>query len=260
MPEIMDIVMNPNLVKNYKSGSQISRLVTEKWFSDNMYCPACPSEYLAQTPPNEKVIDFYCPRCDEKYQLKGMAHPFGKKIVDSAHEPKIKMIQKQTGPNFVFLHYDMKPMKVRNMLIIPGHFLVPEVIEKRPPLRLPAQRAGWVGSNILLEKMPPDARLYVIKDFNIMPETTVRESWRKFLFLKDMRLDSRGWLNDVLAATRKLGKTEFTLEEIYGFEEELSQMHPDNLHVREKIRQQLQVLRDKGIVDFLGRGKYRLNS
>jgi type II restriction enzyme len=28
--------------------------------------------------------------------------------------------------------------------------------------------------------------------------------------------------------------------------------------VRDKIRQQLQVLRDKALVEFLGRGKYRL--
>ena len=34
-------------------------------------------------------------------------------------------------------------------------------------------------------------------------------------------------------------------------------LHPDNRHVRDKIRQQLQVLRDLGLVEFLGRGRYR---
>ncbi|MBZ5564268.1 MAG: hypothetical protein LAP13_17830 [Acidobacteriia bacterium] len=34
-------------------------------------------------------------------------------------------------------------------------------------------------------------------------------------------------------------------------------LHPDNLHVRDKIRQQLQRLRDLGLVEFLGGGKYR---
>ncbi|HEV2493712.1 MAG TPA: hypothetical protein VG204_11665 [Terriglobia bacterium] len=34
--------------------------------------------------------------------------------------------------------------------------------------------------------------------------------------------------------------------------------HAQNRHVRDKIRQQLQVLRDLGFVVFLGRGQYRL--
>jgi len=35
-------------------------------------------------------------------------------------------------------------------------------------------------------------------------------------------------------------------------------MFPNNHHVPEKIRQQLQVLRDAGLVRFLGRGHYEL--
>jgi type II restriction enzyme len=34
-------------------------------------------------------------------------------------------------------------------------------------------------------------------------------------------------------------------------------VHPDNRHVRDKIRQQLHVFRDLGFVEFLGRGRYR---
>jgi hypothetical protein len=33
---------------------------------------------------------------------------------------------------------------------------------------------------------------------------------------------------------------------------------PDNKHVKEKMRQQLQVLRDNGFLEFLDRGRYRL--
>jgi len=32
--------------------------------------------------------------------------------------------------------------------------------------------------------------------------------------------------------------------------------YPDNRHVREKLRQQMQRLRDLGLVLFLGRGRY----
>lgn len=73
--------------------------------------------------------------------------------------------------------------------------------------------------------------------------------------------DSRGWLSDVLACVEALdvaaGET-FTLEEMYGFEEELSRRWPENRHIRAKIRQQLQVLRDEGVLEFVGGGEYQL--
>jgi len=61
----------------------------------------------------------------------------------------------------------------------------------------------------------------------------------------------------VLNVVRGLNKTEFTLQGVYAFAAQLEKLHPDNRHVRDKIRQQLQVLRDLGFVEFLGRGRYR---
>jgi type II restriction enzyme len=63
---------------------------------------------------------------------------------------------------------------------------------------------------------------------------------------------------DVLTGIRSLAKREFALSEAYSLEERLSALHPDNRHVRDKIRQQLQVLRDAGLVEFVGGGRYRL--
>ena len=56
----------------------------------------------------------------------------------------------------------------------------------------------------------------------------------------------------------KLDKKEFTLNEVYAFENELSLLHPENRHIKDKIRQQLQFLRDKGYLDFVSRGNYQL--
>jgi len=64
-------------------------------------------------------------------------------------------------------------------------------------------------------------------------------------------------LMDVLACVERLPGREFTLEEMYLFTDELQQRHPSNSFVRPKIRQQLQCLRDKGYIEFLGRGHYR---
>jgi type II restriction enzyme len=76
--------------------------------------------------------------------------------------------------------------------------------------------------------------------------------------LKDISVTQRGWTLDVLNAVRRLGKTEFTTADAYAFTRELEQLHPDNRHVRDKIRQQLQVLRDAGLLLHLGRGEWRL--
>jgi len=51
---------------------------------------------------------------------------------------------------------------------------------------------------------------------------------------------------------------EFATAEVYAFTSELEKLHPDNRHVRDKIRQQLQVLRDMGLLIHLGRGEWRL--
>jgi len=51
---------------------------------------------------------------------------------------------------------------------------------------------------------------------------------------------------------------EFTLADVYAHAGALAKLHPQNRHVRDKIRQQLQVLRDLGLLEFLGGGSYRL--
>jgi type II restriction enzyme len=62
----------------------------------------------------------------------------------------------------------------------------------------------------------------------------------------------------MLNALRSLGKNEFSLAEVYAAEGTLARLHPENRHVRDKIRQPLQVLRNLGLVEFLGRGAYRI--
>jgi len=63
----------------------------------------------------------------------------------------------------------------------------------------------------------------------------------------------------VLSAVRKIGKKQFTLTEVYAHEESMHAAYPENSHIRDKIRQQLQVLRDLGYIEFLDkRGGYRV--
>lgn len=60
----------------------------------------------------------------------------------------------------------------------------------------------------------------------------------------------------MLNCINKIEEENFSLGQVYAFENVLAEKHPDNHHIRDKIRQQLQLLRDKGIIEFNGRGKY----
>jgi len=55
-----------------------------------------------------------------------------------------------------------------------------------------------------------------------------------------------------------IGKKEFTLADMYNFITILREKHPDNHNIEAKIRQQLQVLRDKGYLEFERRGIYKV--
>ena len=44
---------------------------------------------------------------------------------------------------------------------------------------------------------------------------------------------------------------------MYEFETQLSIQFPENNHIKDKIRQQLQILRDQNMIEFVGRGIYR---
>lgn len=147
---------------------------------------------------------------------------------------------------------------VRNLFIIPKHFFVLDIIEKRKPLKEGARRAGWVGSNILLSRIPEAGKIYIVRDSVILDQRAVLDLWRKTLFLRDESSAARGWLINVLKCVEEIGAKEFDLNEVYAFESRLSGLYPMNRFVRQKIRQQLQVLRDQGYLEFLGRGRYRL--
>ena len=62
---------------------------------------------------------------------------------------------------------------------------------------------------------------------------------------------------DIMNCVDKINENSFTLEQIYAFENQLKVKHPENNHIKDKIRQQLQYLRDKGLLEFTSRGNYK---
>jgi hypothetical protein len=255
----MQLTFNTSLASKYTSSSQKIRVLTEDWVSRTAFCPKCGQNKIFRYENNRPVADFYCQNCREEYELKSKKGEIGTKIVDGAYKTMIDRLGSSTNPNFFILSYNLSSYTVRNFLVIPKHFFVPEIIEKRKPLAETARRAGWVGCNILLNSIPEAGKVFIVRNGIIIPQQEVTEKWQRMTFLGDQReLNTKGWLLDVIRCIEKLNKKSFNLGEIYQFERELSILHPDNNHIKDKIRQQLQILRDKNYLEFTSRGHYRL--
>lgn len=252
----MDLSFNLNLAQGYTSNSQIARLLTENWVMKNSYCPGCGELSLNEFENNRPVADFYCKNCNEEYELKSKKGKLSNIISDGAYSTMIERINSENNPNFFFLTYT-KNWMVNNFIIIPKQFFTPEIIIKRPPLKETARRAGWIGCNIDISKVSEAGKVYLVKNSAIIDKKIVKEEFKKTLFLRSKTKDVKGWILDIMNCIDSIQKDSFTLDEMYQFEEKLKFKYPNNNFIKDKIRQQLQILRDKDIIEFLGRGKYK---
>lgn len=244
--------------RHYDSGSQTARVITETWVAESLYCPNCGNPRLNQFPPNLPVADFFCNKCQDQFELKSQKKEFGSKIANGAYETKLQRLNSNSSPNLILLKYNSTAAEVDSVCVVPKRFFVPSIVEKRKPLAPTAQRAGWIGSNILIGKIPSSGRVYFVKHGTIAPKKNVLEQWQSTAFLSGLSQSARGWLIEVMNCVDQLNAEEFSLNDVYRFESHLSQLYPGNNNIRPKIRQQLQVLRDNGYLKFLGKGSYRL--
>ncbi len=242
----------------YASPSQSARAWTERWVRDWVYCPNCGSPKVSSFPNNSPVADFFCAACKEEYELKSQKSLFSNKIMDGSYRTKCERLEASNNPNLLLLNYDLKQLSVTNFLVVPKHFFVREIIEERKPLSSTARRAGWIGSNILLNEVPESGKIFIVRSGQELPKEAVLAKWQRTLFLRDQDQEARGWLIEVMKCVESMGRQEFTLDDVYAFESKLGRLYPGNRNVRPKIRQQLQFLRDRGFLDFVSRGYYRL--
>jgi type II restriction enzyme len=242
----------------YKSASQRARIGTESWGAANFFCPACESPKLNVAPRNTVAVDYFCPSCESPFQLESQSKPLGTRIVDAAYSEMKRAIIEDRTPNLFVLHYDLDTWAVRTVLLVPHFAFALSAVERRKPLAPTARRAGWVGCNILLDKIPVHARISIVNEGTPQTSQQVRASYNRLRPLEKLQVEKRGWTLNVLQVVQSLGKLEFTLADVYAHADALAKLHPNNRHVRDKIRQQLQVLRDLGLLDFLTPGSYKL--
>jgi type II restriction enzyme len=169
----------------------------------------------------------------------------------------MRRIRENTTPTLLLLEYSAT-WSVRNLTAIHHSFITPSVIQCRPPLSVTARRAGWVGCNILLGAIPPEARVPMIESGKAREPKQVRSEFRKPEKLAMRSVSERNWAGAVLSLIHQTFEQTFTVQEAYSMEKQLSSLYPGNNNVRAKIRQQLQVLRDAGMLLTESRGVYKV--
>lgn len=252
----MNFEFNTRLEKPYNDGPQLIRVMSESWVAENIFCPRCGNPRISKLDNNQPVADFMCDGCGAIFELKSKKGNIGKKIVDGSYATMIKRITSTQNPDLFVLSYS-RSFSVINMFVIPRFLFVPMIIEKRKPLGERAHRAGWTGCNILIRDIPEQGKIDIIRNQIVSDVDNVVQKYRHIEKLRIDNIENRGWLFDVLNCINKIPSDVFSLGDVYAYAEFLQQKHIANHNVEAKIRQQLQFLRDKGFVEFLGRGEYR---
>lgn len=203
------------------------------------------------------ATDFKCLICGHKYELKTFRKRPYKSLVDGAYSSLISRINAGLTPTLCLLERN-DAWEVKSLTAIHASLLTAWAVQPRPPLSPTARRAGWVGCNIRLDRIPADGEITLIADGVEQSKEETRRKFQQFLPLSKFSADQRGWTALTLSIVRKLPDRTFSLRDLYAKQEEFSAVYPQNRHVRAKIRQQLQILRDFGVLAFKGNGDYSL--
>ena len=191
------------------------------------------------------------------YELKASKRPFHRRVLDGEYRTFVNAIASHDNPNLLLLNYDRPRMVVTGLHAIPRYALSRLIVIPRKPLGPFARRAGWQGCNIDLTGLPPSALIPIVISGNARARLDVLSDWQQFDFVRNADKSSRDWLPDILSCLGRINSEEFALGEVYGFEPELHGLHPGNVNIQPKIRQQLQILVRQGLLVRVRPGLYR---
>ena len=255
----MNLQMPADLGATFRGPTQKARVVTESWMAQEGYCPSCLGR-LSPMVGNFRAIDYECSQCRMPFQLKSTKSRIGNSVPDGAYETMIQAIRSDRSPAFVLMRYDLLWWTVRELFVVPAFALTEQAILPRKPLASTARRAGWVGCNIALNRIAPDVKVPLVENGIALSRQDVCERFVRLMPLRDISVRQRGWALAVLNGLQRAGWTTFTTNDAYKLETEVSRQFPGNRNIRPKIRQQLQVLRDMGILDHVQKGLWRIAS
>lgn len=167
----------------------------------------------------------------------------------------IERITSDLNPNFFFLNYDKRDLSVKNLILVPKHFFTTDMIIPRQK-GIP-NRPNYIMCSIDIQRVPTSGKIHIIQQGKIIDQAIILQQWQQYLFLRNINNDNKKWQLSILHCLDQIQNEYFSLKEMYAFETTLALQYPNNHFIKDKIRQQLQFLRDKGMIEFLGRGHYR---
>jgi hypothetical protein len=163
----------------YTSQAQRSRVLSGAWFQSNGYCLSCDNDRLLATTANTKARDFVCPSCNHNYELKALRTRPKRTLVDGAYSALMSRILDGSVPTLMMLERN-DAWEIQSLTAIHHLFLTPSVVEERKPLSPTARRAGWVGCNIRLDLISPDAQVAIVGDGRLNEPKLVREAFQRY--------------------------------------------------------------------------------
>lgn len=254
----MNLKCNTDVAAHLKSRSQMARVISEDWLAREGYCLNCTSNRLEPTRAGTVACDYLCPGCRQPYELKAAAKMHSGIVPDGGYESMLRRIRNADAPSLMLLNYT-QDWWVRGLVAIHPVFLTPAVVLRRakPHIR-PKSNAPYQMCDLNLRLIPADGKIVLVADGKEVAKSRSRELFRQSCRFAEVPMADRGWAALVLAVVRRLGKAEFTYTDLYRFEEELHAAYPQNNHIRPKIRQQMQRLRDLGYVEFVAPGEFRV--
>jgi len=101
----------------------------------------------------------------------------GLKIVDGAYGAMMQRLGSDTNLNLFLLNYFPDTWEIINLLVVPKHFFVDDIVERRKTLSPTAKRAGWVGCNILLGRIPRAGKIFIIRNKSVVARKEVMKAW-----------------------------------------------------------------------------------
>jgi type II restriction enzyme len=244
----------PNITR---SASQRARESTERWVYENLYCVNCGRRELERLRAGTPFRDFECGHCDEPFELKSTAGRLRGTVPAGGYERSLMAFREGRVPSFLLLCYSPADRLVTDLLAVNRTLISPMALRRRErPLGQPG-RERYYMSTLDLSRIPSCARVPVVRHGFERPSRFVRQSWDRFAFVRGPAgAEDRDWIRDILSCIARLPGREFTLRELYDFEPELAALYPNNRHIRDKVRQKLQVLCRKGVLRRVVNGVY----
>lgn len=255
----MNLNLNTDLGRAYTNRTQQIRRISEDWIARNGYCLRCDSDRLTPTTANTRSRDFVCESCQHGYELKSKQGVFSKSVLDGAYNAMVSTIRNGRTPTFLLLEYTTS-WSILRLRAIHHSLITEQSVMPRKPLSASARRAGWVGCNILLPAIAIQGQIPLVLNGELCERSIPREAFARLENLSALSGVDRSWAATILRLTDTFAPARFSLQQMYEFEPELQKIFPNNRNIRPKIRQQLQFLRDAGLLKFCGGGIYERNS